>query len=416
MEKLHISGGKKLQGEVSAAGAKNGALPAMAAALLTPGIFTLDNVPLLNDIKMMAHLLRIIGARVDYSGNSLQIDSSRCSFFEAPYELVSKMRASIYVLSPLLVRFGQAKVSLPGGCAIGARPIDLHLKALQKMGVQLNIEHGYINASCSKLQGADIFFDKSSVGATITVLMAAVKADGVTNVVNAAIEPEVTYFIDMLTEMGAQIEGKGTTSLKVTGVSELRPVTTNVISDRIEAGTFLIAGAITGGEVTVRDCVPAHLNSLTGKLTDIGCDISIGRDYIKVRPDKRPVSTDIITKPYPGFPTDLQAQFLALMTIADGTSVIEDTIFPERFHHVPELNRLHANIVLDDNKAVVKGVEALSSAQIMATDLRASAALVLAGLAAEGETVVSRIYHLDRGYDKMEKKLQQLGAEIRRSV
>ncbi len=416
MEKLHIIGGNKLEGEVKTSGAKNGVLPAMAVALLTPGIFTIENVPLLNDIKMMAHLLRIIGARVDYSSDLLQIDSNNCSYFEAPYELVSKMRASIYVLSPLLVRFGKAKVSLPGGCAIGARPIDLHLKALQKMGVEIKIEHGYINACCPKLRGADIFFDKSSVGATITVLMAAVRAEGVTNIVNAAIEPEVTYAIDLLLDMGANIEGKGTTNLKVIGVDKLKPVKTSVLPDRIEAGTFLIAGAVTCGNVMVKQCVPEHLKSLTEKLQDIGCDVLQGDDYIKVNLDKRPKSTDITTKPYPGFPTDLQAQFLALMAIADGTSLIEDTIFPERFHHVPELNRLHADIVLDDNRAIVKGVDKLSSAPIMATDLRASAALVIAGLAAEGVTVVSRIYHLDRGYDIMEKKLQQLGAEIHRSV
>lgn len=411
-----ITGGKRLKGEVVTAGAKNAVLPAMAVSLLSTGKFILSNVPALNDIKMMSHLLRVLGARVDYDyeGRTLTIDTQYCSFFEAPYELVSKMRASIYVLSPLLVRFGRAKVSLPGGCAIGARPIDLHLKALTKMGVDIDIRNGYIHAKTDRLQGTEIFFDKSSVGATITVLMAAVMAEGETSIINASQEPEVTYTIELLQSMGAGISGKGSTELYVKGVKELSDVKSQIIADRIEAGSFLIAGAITKGDVTVKKCLPHHLYSLTGKLEEAGCLIEKGDDWVRVIAAGRLKSVNITTKPYPGFPTDLQAQFLALMTIAEGTSMIEETIFPERFHHVPELNRLDADIVLDNNKAIIKGVKRLSSAEIMATDLRASAALIIAGLAAEGETTVSRIYHLDRGYEKMESKLKDLGAEIRR--
>ncbi len=415
MDKLLISGGNSLKGEISIAGAKNAVLPAMAVALLTEGDSEIRNVPLLNDIKMMSHLLRIIGTKVDYRDNTLYLDTKHCSFCEAPYELVSKMRASIYVLSPLLARFGRAHVSLPGGCAIGARPIDLHLKSLQKMGVEIKIENGYINAQVDKLKGADIFFDKSSVGATITVLMAAVTAEGITNIINAAIEPEVIYIIELLQAMGANITGKSTTELVVKGVKKLKPVDTEVIADRIEAGTFMIAAAITRGDVKVINCIPHHLFSLMEKLQEAGCQLEYGPDWIHIIAAKKIRSVNITTKPYPGFPTDLQAQFLALMTVAEGTSIIEENIFPERFHHVPELNRLDASIELDDHRAIIKGVKELSSAPVMATDLRASAALVLAGLTAKGTTTLSRVYHLDRGYEKMENKLQKLGADIVRS-
>jgi UDP-N-acetylglucosamine 1-carboxyvinyltransferase len=416
MEKLTIHGGKPLSGKVQASGAKNAVLPLMAVSILTGGEYCFNNVPFLNDIKMMAHLLRIIGAKVDYENQTLRINSAACSYYEAPYELVSKMRASIYVLSPLLVRFGKARVSLPGGCAIGARPIDLHLKALEKMGVSIRIEHGYINASVKQLYGADIFFDKSSVGATVTVLMAAVKAKGETRITNAALEPEVISVIEYLQAMGADIKGKGTSELLVKGVSSLNPSDTTVIPDRIEAGTFLVAGAITGGDVTVSKCIPQHLAGLTGKLIEAGCVIEKGEGWIRVKAAKKLSSVNITTKPYPGFPTDLQAQFMSLMTLAQGTSVIEETIFAERFHHVPELRRLHADVTLENDRAIVKGVDLLSGAEVMATDLRASAALVLAGLAAQGETTISRIYHLDRGYERMEKKLAALGAVIRREV
>jgi len=414
MEKLIIDGGKRLSGEVGISGAKNAVLPLMAASLLAEGTSVLHNVPVLNDIKMMAHLMRIIGSRIEFENNSLRIDNDHCSYYEAPYELVSKMRASIYVLSPLLNRFGTARVSLPGGCAIGARPIDLHLKALEKMGAEIITEHGYINARTGQLKGTEIFFDKASVGATVTVLLAAVKAEGKTEIINAALEPEIGALIDFLQGMGASITGKGTSRLTIEGVKELYPYESQVIPDRIEAGTFLIAAAITQGKIKLVNAHPEHLEALLEKLEAAGCHIEKGENWIEISMDRRPSAVDIITKPYPGFPTDLQAQFTSLMALSGGTSIIEETIFSERFHHIPELNRLDANINLEGDKAIIRGVPQLSGAEVMATDLRASAALVLAGLAAEGETTISRIYHLDRGYERMENKLNQLGASIRR--
>ena len=416
MEKLIVEGGRKLRGEVSVSGAKNAVLPLMAASLLTSGISKINNAPALNDIKMMAHLMRIIGSRVDFEGSVLTIDNRYCSYFEAPYELVSKMRASIYVLSPLLAKFGQARVSLPGGCAIGARPIDLHLKALEKMGAEINIEHGYINAQSKRLQGCDIFFDKASVGATVTVLLAAVTAEGVTRIINAALEPEIGAVVEFLQAMGAKIDGKESTNLIIEGVDKLNSCETTVIPDRIEAGTFLIAGAITRSDIKVINSAPEHLGALLEKLEAAGCQIEKGENWIRLIMEKRPLPVNIITKPYPGFPTDLQAQFTTLMALSEGTSIVEETIFAERFHHIPELNRLDADIILEGDKAIIKGVGQLSGAEVMATDLRASAALVLAGLAAQGETTISRIYHLDRGYEKMENKLNKLGASIKRII
>jgi UDP-N-acetylglucosamine 1-carboxyvinyltransferase len=430
MEKLIIDGGKRLCGEIAVRGAKNAVLPLMAASLLSDGVCKITNVPALNDIKMMAHLMRIIGSRIDFENSTLTIDNRYCSFFEAPYELVSKMRASIYVLSPLLARFGKARVSLPGGCAIGARPIDLHLKALEKMGAVLNIEHGYINARLKKnqtsrikdkerrntarFQGADIFFDKASVGATVTVLLAAVTAEGETRIINAALEPEIGAVVEFLQKMGAKISGSGTSELVVQGVEKLSPVAEAVIPDRIEAGTFLIAAALTRGDVKLTNVIPEHLAALIEKLEEAGCFIEKGKDWLRLTIDKKPQAVSITTKPYPGFPTDLQAQFTSLMALSEGISIVEETIFSERFHHIPELNRLDADIVLEGDKAIIKGVKQLSGAEVMATDLRASAALVLAGLAAQGVTTISRIYHLDRGYEKMEKKLNKLGASIKR--
>lgn len=416
MEKLVINGGKRISGEVVISGAKNAVLPLMAASLLTEGICRIKNVPALNDIKMMAHLMRIIGSRIDFGNSVLSIDNDNCSYYEAPYELVSKMRASIYVLSPLLARFGKARVSLPGGCAIGARPIDLHLKALEKMGVKIEIEHGYINASAKEILGTELFFDKASVGATVTALLAAVRAKGTTKIINAALEPEIAALINFLQSMGANISGTGTAELTVTGVEKLTPAEATVIPDRIEAGTFLIAGAVTQGDVKILNVTPMHLLALLEKLEDAGCIIEKGSDWIRIVMEKKPQAVSIVTKPYPGFPTDLQAQFTTLMSIADGTSIIEETIFSERFHHIPELNRLDADINIEGDEAVVKGVSQLSGAEVMATDLRASAALVLAGLAAQGTTTISRIYHLDRGYEKMENKLKSLGASIKRVI
>ncbi len=415
MDKFVIRGGKKLSGTVKVSGAKNVTLPIMTAALLAPGKTVLHNVPQINDVKMMAHLLRIIGARVDFEGDTLTIDATGCSYTEAPYELVSKMRASIYVLGPLLARLHQADVSFPGGCAIGTRPVDMHLAAMKTLGADIKIEHGYIIARAEKLTGADIVFEKISVGATANTLMAAVLADGITDIWNAALEPDIGALVDFLNLMGADIDGKDTNHLRVRGVKDLRPVETAIIPDRIEAGTLLIAGAITRSDITVENCVPDHIRGPIGKLREAGFHIEVEGSNIRVYPAGETIHPlRITTQPYPGFPTDLQAQYMALMTVADGTSVIEDTVFPNRFMHVAELNRMDADIQLDRNIAVINGIQHLSGSPVMATDLRASAALVLAGLAAEGKTEVSRIYHIDRGYENIDLKLQKLGADITR--
>ena len=414
MDKFIINGGKKLSGKVEISGAKNAILPIMTATLLAKGKSVLHNVPHLNDIKMMSHVLRVIGARVDYHDGILEIDATHASYIEAPYELVSKMRASIYVLAPLLARFGQSKVSFPGGCAIGTRPVDLHLMAMEKLGAAIDIEHGYIIAKAKKLTGSKIHFPKTSVGATANTLMAAVLAKGETNIYGAASEPDISSLIDFLNKMGARIQGKGTKHLKIIGVKKLEPAEMTMMPDRIEAGTFLIAGAITKSDITISKCESSHLDALLEKLRAAGADFEIHNNEIKIISSKHIKSVDMTTEPYPGYPTDLQAQFMALMSLADGESVITETIFPDRFMHVAELNRLDADIKVDKNVATVKGVKSLSGAQVMATDLRASATLVLAGLAAQGQTEVSRIYHIDRGYDKIEEKLRKLGADIKR--
>lgn len=414
MDKFVINGQNNLTGTVKISGAKNAVLPIMTAALLVRGKSVLYNVPHLNDIKMMAHLLRVIGARVDVEAETMSIDSTHCSYFEAPYELVSKMRASIYVLGPLLARFGQAKVSFPGGCAIGTRPVDLHIEAMRKLGAEIDIEHGYILAKAKKLVGTTIKFPKVSVGATANVLMAAVLAKGTTILKNAAKEPEIGSLIDFLKLMGAQIEGKNTTVLEITGVPQLQPTEMKMIPDRIETGTFMIAAAITGSEIKITNTVPKLVESLTKKLESAGVKIEQQHDSLHILPTPKIQAIDISTQPYPDFPTDLQAQFMALMCLAEGTSRIQENIFPDRFMHVAELKRLDADIQVTKNLATIQGVPELSGAPVMATDLRASAALVLAGLAAKGETVISRIYHIDRGYEKIEEKLQALGADIKR--
>ncbi|MDO9576440.1 MAG: UDP-N-acetylglucosamine 1-carboxyvinyltransferase [Candidatus Cloacimonadales bacterium] len=414
MDKFIINGGKKLSGIVEISGAKNAILPIMAAALLAKGKSVLHNVPHLIDIKMMAHVMRVIGARIDFEGDTMEIDATHASYCEAPYELVSKMRASIYVMGPLLARFGSARVSFPGGCAIGTRPVDLHLKAMEALGANIEIEHGYILANAPKMHGSEIHFEKVSVGATANTLMAAVLTKGETNIFNAAIEPEIGSLIDFLNLMGAKIDGKDTTHLKIIGVNKLKPAEMTMIPDRIEAGTFVIAGAITNSPITVSNCQPAHIGILLDKMKVAGFDFEIGENSLKVIPSETINPVNIQTQPYPLFPTDLQAQFLALMTLANGTSIIEETIFPDRFMHVSELNRLDANIVLNKNIATVNGVKSLSGAEVMATDLRASATLVLAGLAAQGQTTISRIYHIDRGYERIEEKLNNLGADIKR--
>jgi UDP-N-acetylglucosamine 1-carboxyvinyltransferase len=414
MDKFVINGQNKLNGTVKISGAKNAVLPIMTAALLARGKSVLHNVPHLNDIKMMAHLLRVIGARVDVEAETMSIDSTHCSYFEAPYELVSKMRASIYVLGPLLARFGQAKVSFPGGCAIGTRPVDLHIEAMRQLGAKIDIEHGYILAKTKNLVGTTIEFPKVSVGATANVLMAAVLAKGITILKNAAKEPEIGSLIDFLNKMGAQIKGKDTTVLEITGVPQLQPTKMKMIPDRIETGTFMIAAAITGSEIKITNTVPKLVESLTKKLESAGVKIEQQPDSLHVLPTEKIKAIDISTQPYPDCPTDLQAQFMALMCLAEGTSIIEENIFPDRFMHVAELKRLDADIQVTKNLATIQGVPELSGAPVMATDLRASAALVLAGLAAKGETVISRIYHIDRGYEKIEEKLQALGADIKR--
>ncbi len=414
MERFVIEGNRNLAGTIKVSGAKNAILPVMAACLLAPGKSVLRNVPNLIDLKTMAHLLRVIGARVDYEKGSMSIDSRDVCFHEAPYELVSKMRASIYVLGPLLARLKEARVSFPGGCAIGTRPVDLHLKAMEALGANISIEHGYIHAKADRLIGADIYFEKSSVGATINTLMAAVFAKGHSKMFNAALEPEVDSTIDLLNKMGAKISGKGTNTLCIEGVDDLFPVEMSMIPDRIEAGTFLVAGAMSTSPITVDNCEPAHLTSLLDKLREVGCEFDILDRSITINPPSRIKPVNLLTLPYPGFPTDLQAQFTVLMTLADGVSFVEDTIFPDRYMHVAELNRLQANISMERNIAAIKGVKALSGAEVMATDLRASAALVLAGIVAKGTTIVSRIYHIDRGYDRIEEKLNMLGAKISR--
>ncbi|PKN75843.1 MAG: UDP-N-acetylglucosamine 1-carboxyvinyltransferase [Candidatus Cloacimonetes bacterium HGW-Cloacimonetes-2] len=414
MDSFKIEGTRKLSGTIYVSGAKNAILPVMAACLLAPGKSILRNVPNLIDLKTMSHLLRVLGARIEHNGSTMSIDAKDVCFIEAPYELVSKMRASIYVLGPLLARLKEARVSFPGGCAIGTRPVDLHLKALEALGAEITIEHGYIHAKAQQLKGADIYFEKSSVGATINTLMAAVFAKGTTRLLNAAMEPEVDSTIDLLNKMGAKISGQATTTLTIEGVDDLFPVEMTMIPDRIEAGTFLIAGALSTDPVTVKNCLPEHLTSALDKLREAGCELETGEDFITVAGPKIIKPFNLRTLPYPGFPTDLQAQFMVLAAFADGVSFIEDTIFPDRFMHVAELNRLQADIRLERNLATVKGVKAFSGAEVMATDLRASAALVLAGMVADGITTVSRIYHIDRGYDRIEEKLNSIGAKITR--
>jgi len=414
MERFVIEGNRDLSGTINVSGAKNAILPVMAACLLAPGKSVLRNVPSLIDLKTMGHLLRVIGARIDYEQGSMSIDSRDVCYNEAPYELVSKMRASIYVLGPLLARLKEARVSFPGGCAIGTRPVDLHLKAMEALGAKISIEHGYIHAKADRLIGADIYFEKSSVGATINVLMAAVFAKGNTRMFNAAMEPEVDSTIDLLNKMGAKITGKSTTTLFLEGVEDLFPVEMTMIPDRIEAGTFLVAGALSTSPITVANCEPLHLTALIDKLREAGCDFEITDRSITINPPDKIKPVNLLTLPYPGFPTDLQAQFTVLMTLAEGVSFVEDTIFPDRYMHVAELNRLQANIRMERNIAAIKGVKELSGAEVMATDLRASAALVLAGMVAKDTTIVSRIYHIDRGYDRIEEKLNSLGAKITR--
>lgn len=414
MEKLKVTGGCRLNGEVKASGAKNAALPILAASLLTADDLVLSNVPHLSDIRTMGKLLSGLGMMVEREGETVTLNAKALTTLTAPYELVKTMRASIVTLGPMLARFGEARVSLPGGCAIGARPVDQHIKGLQALGAEVVIDHGYVVAKAKRLKGAHIVTDMVTVTGTENLLMAATLADGVTVIENAAREPEVVDLANCLTAMGAKIRGAGTPVIEVEGVSELHGAHHFVLPDRIETGSFLVAALMTRGDVTVTHAAPYTLDIVLDKLREAGATVQTGDDWIRVSIDKRPKAVSVRTVPHPGFPTDMQAQFMAMDTIAEGTGRITETIFENRFMHVPELQRLGANITVDGHTAVVTGVQELSGANVMATDLRASASLVIAGLVAKGETIVDRIYHLDRGYDHMEVKLAALGAQIER--
>ena len=414
MDKLLITGGNRLSGEINISGAKNAALPILCAGLLTADSVQLSNVPHLQDVSTMLKLLRQMGLRVEQDGDRTVLNGSAIEKLEAPYELVKTMRASILVLGPLVARFGEAKVSLPGGCAIGSRPVDQHIKGLQAMGADIAIEAGYIHAKAKKLKGTRIVTDMITVTGTENLLMAAVLADGETVLENAAREPEVTDLANLLVAMGAKIEGIGTDRLVIQGVDKLHGASHAVIPDRIETGTFLCAVAAAGGDVTLKNTRSDILDVALDKLREAGAILTSGPDWIRVQMAARPKAVSFRTTEYPGFPTDMQAQFMALNCIADGSSRVTETIFENRFMHVQELNRLGATIDIDGHTAVVQGVEKLVGAPVMATDLRASASLVIAGLAAQGQTLVDRIYHLDRGYDRMEAKLSAVGANIQR--
>ncbi len=416
MDKLVIEGGIPLQGEVAVSGSKNAALPALAACLLTSDRVILNRIPQVRDIGTMLGLVRHIGAEVSVKGDRVTIRAANLEHPEAPYELVKTMRASSLVLGPLVGRCGRARVSLPGGCAIGARPINLHVSGLERLGAEVRQEHGYIEANASNgLQGANVQFDRISVTGTEDLLMAAVLARGETVIGNAAREPEVADLAALLTAMGAKIEGAGTSTIRVQGVAKLGGAEHTIIPDRIETGTFLIGGALTAGDLTVRGCVPEHLRALIAKLQQAGVEVTEpSPDTLRVRVPGRLKNVDITTEEHPGFATDLQAQFMALMTQAAGISFVTETIFENRFMHAQELARMGANIRLEGRQAIVAGPTPLSGAQVIASDLRASASLVLAGLAARGETVIDRVYHIDRGYEKIESKLAGVGARIRR--
>lgn len=414
MDKFLVEGGTRINGKVKVSGAKNGSLAIMPATILAGGTYHLHNTPNLKDVWTFSRLLGSLGIFCELNGNDLFIDSRGINSFEAPYELVKQMRASFYVLGPLVARFGRAKVSLPGGCAWGPRPVDLHLKGLERLGAKIEVTNGYILAEAEKLKGARVHFDISSVGATGNVLMAATLAKGTSVLTNAATEPEITALARMLVKMGAKIEGIGTTELIVEGVDELKAVDETTIPDRIEAATFLIGAAMTKGKIELENVNPYHMSGVIEKLEETGCSIDVNNNTITLEMNDNPKPIDIVTQVYPGIPTDIQAQWTTYMLAAEGVSKITETIYPDRFKHVPELVRLGADINVNDNFAIIKGGKKLSGATVMSSDLRASACLVLAGMMAEGQTEVLRIYHLDRGYEAMEQKLISLGANIRR--
>ncbi|MGH7770044.1 MAG: UDP-N-acetylglucosamine 1-carboxyvinyltransferase [Candidatus Binatia bacterium] len=416
MDKIIVSGGRRLEGEVTVSGSKNAALPILISSLLTAEPCRYERIPDLVDIKTALKLLKGLGVTMERETGSgcATLQASKVDKLEAPYDLVKTMRASFLVLGPLLARFGEARVSTPGGCAIGVRPVDLHLKGLVAMGAEIELVHGYVEAKAKKLKGAKIYLDVPSVGATENLMMAAALADGATLIENAAKEPEIEDLATALNRMGARVAGAGSDIIKVEGVEHLRGASHRVIPDRIEAGSFMVAAALTRGDILVKDVRPDHLDAFLLKLKETGVELAVETDKVRVLGDGRVKSVDITTLPYPGFATDLQAQMMVLMAVADGVSVITENIFENRFMHAQELDRMGADIRLEGNRAVVKGVEGLSAAPVMATDLRASVSLILAGLAAKGDTEISRVYHLDRGYEHIEKKLSALGAEIKR--
>jgi len=417
VDKFIINGGKSLNGTVAIGGAKNASLALMPATILASGIYHLHNTPELRDILTMTQLLETMGVSISSANQTLTIDTKAINSYEAPYEHVKKMRASIYVLGPLTARFGRAKVSLPGGCAWGPRPVNLHIEGIRKLGAEIEIDAGYIITKAKRLNGTRILFDISSVGATGNVMMAAVLAKGTTLIENAAQEPEIVQLSEFLVKMGAKIHGIGTGRLEIEGVDELHSADITTISDRIEAGTFLIAGAMAGkkgGKIRLEKCNPDHMGAPIVKLEDVGAKMTTGPDWLELTPPEKIRAVSATTAIYPGFPTDMQAQWIALMSLAQGTSIITDTVYFDRFTHVPELIRLGANITIKKNIATVIGVKKLTGAKVISTDLRASASLILAGLVAEGTTEVLRVYHIDRGYESVEKKLQALGADISR--
>lgn len=414
MEKIVIEGGRRLEGTVAVSGAKNAALPILASALLNEGWNTFYNVPDLRDIRTIKSLLTDLGAEVETNESVVKVDATGLNSYEAPYDLVRTMRASVLVLGPLLARLGRARVSLPGGCAIGSRPINLHLKGLEELGALVSVKHGYVEVEARSLKGAEIYFDVVTVTGTENLMMAAVLAEGITTLRNAAREPEVLALAEALNRMGAQIAGAGTPVITVTGVEALKPTSFTIIPDRIEAGTFMVAAGVTRGNIKIVGCESSHLRAIIHKLQETGITVEQEADGLRIVGTETISSVDIKTLPYPGFPTDMQAQFTVLMCLANGLSVISETIFENRFIHISELRRMGADITVAGNAAVVKGDGPLTGAPVMATDLRASASLILAGLAAEGTTEVSRVYHIDRGYETIEKKLAQLGGHLRR--
>ena len=414
MDRIVTEGGRRLKGEVKISGAKNAALPILVSSLLTDGRSTYSNVPDLKDIDSIKLLLSTLGAKIDTEGDVVRIDTGGLNNYKAPYDLVRKMRASILVLGPLLARLKKARVSLPGGCAIGARPINLHLKGLADLGASIELKHGYVEAKADKLKGAEIYLDFPTVTGTENLMMAAALAEGTTHIKNAACEPEIEALSNAMNGMGADIKGAGTSCIRINGVSSMNPASVSIIPDRIEAGTFMTAAALTGGDITISDCEPDHLGSVINKLRLAGAKIKINKNSIHVTGPDEIISVDIKTRTYPGFPTDMQAQFMVLMSVAKGVSTISETIFENRFIHISEIKRMGADITVSGNAAIVKGVPMLFGAPVMASDLRASASLILAGLVADGKTEVNRIYHLDRGYESIENKFKLLGAAIKR--